>query len=99
MTETDHGGEQSLGRASTIMRLVAGGGSAGIRLLDLAVQSGIARPTVHRILKRLCSEGWLVQDRSSKRYCVGSLAFELGLAARAPSRRLDLIRPHLQALA
>src|SRR4051794_23942585 len=99
MLELDQQGEQSVGRAASLLRLVAAHGSSGARLLDLAAQSGIARPTVHRILKRLCAERLLSQDRGSKRYIMGSLVFELGLAVRTPLRRLDRMKPHLESLA
>lgn len=91
--------EQSIGRAAALMRLVVASGDGGARLLDLAAESGIARPTAHRILKRLCQERLLMQVPATKRYILGSLTFELGLAARTPLRRLDRMRPHLEALA
>jgi DNA-binding IclR family transcriptional regulator len=91
--------EQSVGRAATLLRLVAAHGVRGARLLDLAERSGIARPTVHRILRRLCDERLLAQDKANKRYVMGSLMFELGLAARTPVRRLERMRPALEALA
>lgn len=98
-TAVEQGPEQSVGRAATLLRLVASHGVAGARLLDLAEKSGIARPTVHRILKRLCDERLLTQDGTSKRYILGSLMFELGLAARTPVRRLERMRQPLEALA
>lgn len=93
------GPEQSVGRAAALLRLVAAHGSAGARLLDLATESGMTRPTVHRILRRLCEERLLAQDAASRRYIMGSLMFELGLAARTPIRHLNRMRPDLDALA
>lgn len=92
-------GAQSVERVAALLRLIAAQGSSGARLLDLAATSGLARPTVHRLLKQMCAERLLAQDALSKRYLPGSLLYELGLAAPTPVRRLDRMRPQLQALA
>ncbi len=92
-------GSQTLGRAIALLRLIAGHGSHGARLLDLASESKLSRPTVHRLLKRLCLERLAAQDPHSKRYVLGGLAFELGLVARSPLRRLSKHRLEIDALA
>lgn len=81
------GGAQSIRRTMLLLRLIAASGRDGCRLVDLAEQARLERPTVHRILKCLISEGMVAQIPSTRHYGLGQLAYELGLAA-AP--RLDL---------
>jgi len=80
-------GAQTVRRAALLLRLIAAGGRDGCRLIDLAEQAGLERPTTHRILKCLMDEGMVAQTPGTRRYHVGQLVFELGLAA-VP--RLDL---------
>ena len=91
-------GSQSVQRATTLLRLVATHGLEGVRLLDVANESGLTRPTAHRLLKQLCAEGLLTQG-GGRRYLLGPLLYELGLAAPSPIRRIDRMRPRLQSLA
>lgn len=74
-------------------------GHAGARLLDLTKESGMAHPTIHRIVKRLCVERVLAQEPTTKHYFLGSLLYELGLAAPSPVKRIDRLRPVLKRLA
>lgn len=55
-------------------------------------------PTAHRLLKSLTEEGMLVQDPKSRRYSLGSLVFELGLAAAHQFNLRDICQPVLTAL-
>lgn len=80
-------GAQTVRRAALLLRLIAAAGRDGCRLIDLAAQAGLERPTAHRILKCLTSEGMVTQSPATRRYHLGQLVFELGLAA-VP--RLDL---------
>jgi len=89
---------QSVERAAALLRVVAAHGPDGARLLDVASETGLARPTAHRLLKQLCAERLLTQGQD-RRYLLGSLLYELGLAAPSPIQRLDRMRPRLQALA
>lgn len=92
-------GVQTVGRAVMLLRLIASRGAAGARLLDIAVESGLQRPTVHRLLRQLRKDRLLTQDPLTKRYHLGVLLYELGLAAPTPIRRLDRMRPLLRTLA
>ena len=77
-------GTQGIRRVALLLRALAAHGRAGGRLLDLTTGTGLERPTVHRILKALAAEGLVAQDPASRRYRLGPLLYELGLAA-APS--------------
>jgi DNA-binding IclR family transcriptional regulator len=93
------GGVQSVARAVSLLRLIARHSASGARLLDLTEGSGLARPTVHRLLRCLCVENLVQRDPTTRRYRLGVLAFELGLAASEPSAIVARCRPILADLA
>jgi len=67
-------------------------------LLDIAQMTGIARPTVHRILQEIAGVGFLTQA-DDKHYRLGSELYVLGLQAPRPQWDLPAIRQILEALA
>jgi DNA-binding IclR family transcriptional regulator len=82
-----------LQRAFVLLRLLASGGRKGLSLSELSQLAGFAHATTHRLLRQLVLEGMALQNGSTRRYALGSMAFELGLAAyphdiRAHSRSL-----------
>jgi DNA-binding IclR family transcriptional regulator len=81
---------RSVERALHLVRLLATPGRRGIALTDLARLTGMSHSTVHRLLQRLISERLARQLEGSKRYALGSLAFELGVAATA---QFDIWQP------
>ena len=72
---------KSLERAIAILRELAVPNANGFALTELARQTAVPHPTVHRLLQQLCDEGLVVLKAKEKRYVLGPLAFELGLAA------------------
>lgn len=82
----------SIERATLLVRILATGGGRGLGLTDLARLAELPHPTVHRLLRRLLVLRMVRQLASTRRYALGPLAFELGLAAaqqfdiRAPCR-------------
>lgn len=85
-------------RSAVILRAVATAGASGARLLDIAHETGISRPTVHRILNELADVGFVSQTED-KHYRLGSELFLLGLRAPRPQWDLPEIRQVLEALA
>jgi DNA-binding IclR family transcriptional regulator len=75
-------GTQSLERATQLLRVLSERDRFGWGLLDLAARVGLSRSTTHRLLAGLAREG-LVQQRPDRRYVLGPLVFELGLAMTA----------------
>ena len=65
-------GAQTVRRAMSVLRLVAEGQDRGVRLTDVAAMSGLARPTVHRLLKVLMDEMAVEQDAGTRRYRIVS---------------------------
>jgi len=92
-------GTQSIERAAVVMRVIASRNRAGVRLVDVARHGRLERPTAHRILRCLIAEGLVMQDARTRRYFLGHLAFELGLAAASRFDLRDQCRPALARLA
>lgn len=85
-------------RALALLRLVATGQERGVRLSDLAVTSGLSRPTAHRLLKVLIDESAVEQDAESRRYRIGPEMLLLGLARSSGFPIRAVADPYLRAL-
>jgi DNA-binding IclR family transcriptional regulator len=92
-------GAQTISRAIRALKLIAQHAPMGMRLVDLAQEMQLERPTAHRILKALIIEGMLVQDSSTRRYTLGPLVFELGIASAHQFNLRDICAPALEYLA
>ena len=73
-------GTKAISRATLILRLIARNELQGLGLTQLAELTGIPHPTVRRVLKCLIDERLVLQDPTTRRYRLGPLNFELGLA-------------------
>lgn len=92
-------GAQSIQRAVRLLRAVAARGRAGARLLELAKHARLTGPTAHRILSSLVAENVLSRNPQTRRYLLGPLAFELGLAAAPQFNLRELAGPALRRVA
>lgn len=92
-------GAQSIHRATVLLRAIASRGQGGSRLVDLARIARLTRPTAHRILKCLMADSVVMQDPRSRRYFLGSLIFELGLAAAPQFNLRQICEPSLRRVA
>jgi DNA-binding IclR family transcriptional regulator len=92
-------GTQAIARAAAILRLIARKGLDGARLTYLTKAAGLSHPTIHRILKCLIEERFVVQDSVTRRYRLGPLNFELGLATPRESHFEQSFRTVLTELA
>jgi DNA-binding IclR family transcriptional regulator len=77
-TATPVEGAQSIARAMRVLRLVARTPQEGAGLLALTRDTGLNKPTVHRLLSALVAEGMLEQDPDTRRYFLGSECHVLG---------------------
>lgn len=91
-------GAQTIIRAVHALKLIAEHPD-GVRLTDLAEDLELAQPTAHRLLQTLMSEGMLVRDGHTRRYTLGPLVFELGLASTHQFNLRDICMPILESLA
>ncbi|MVW79619.1 IclR family transcriptional regulator [Bordetella sp. 02P26C-1] len=94
-------GTQAIHRCASLLRLITTHNRNGMRLVDLYRSTGLARPTTHRLLQALVAEGFVRQDERSRRYFLGSLTYEMGVAAAAPYTYdlRDTCQPHLRDVA
>lgn len=76
-TAPETGGTQAVARALSLLSLVGRGGSKGLGLAHLAAASGLARPTVRRLLLALAAQRMVEQDRQTRRYHLGPEAYFL----------------------
>ncbi len=80
---------RSLKRSVGLLRLLSTHGQVGWRLSDLAQSAKLDPATVHRLLNAMLDERLAARVAGTRRYTLGPLAFELGLAA---ARHYDLDR-------
>lgn len=74
-------GTQSLQRLLHLLRIVGLYSDAGVSVAELALHSGIARPTVHRMVGCLVAEGFVERNAATKRFQLGTEAVNLGVSA------------------
>ena len=91
--------EGPLARATGLLRLLAAAGRTGVALTALAQHSGLPVSTVHRLLQQLLAERLAMQLEGERRYALGPLAYELGLAAAQQFDVRELCRPAMERLA
>ena len=77
-------GAQAIRRAFAVLRILAAGGETGLPLAEVVQATGLARPTVHRIVHALIEEGIVERSEKTGRYAIGNQVPELALAR--PSR-------------
>lgn len=87
-----------MGRVAVLLRLV-GRKPEGTSLAGLVRESGLTRPTVHRLLTSLAAEGLLEHDSASGKWVLGPEIFLLGSVAAARFPMEDIARPSLRRLA
>jgi DNA-binding IclR family transcriptional regulator len=89
----------SLRRAMAIMRVLANAGGRGAGLTDIARQAQLPHPTAHRLLAQMVEEGMIRRIEGDRRYALGQLTFELGLAAAQHFEVSQVYRPIVSQLA
>jgi DNA-binding IclR family transcriptional regulator len=90
---------QVIRRASALLRALAAAEPDGASTSALAVATGLARPTVHRLLTTLADEGLADRDRRSGRWSIGPELYLLGALAAGRYDIVDTARPILRDLA
>jgi DNA-binding IclR family transcriptional regulator len=91
-------GAQVVSRIASLLRLVARH-PQGSALAEIVRDSGLTRPTVHRLLTSLAAEGLLDHDAMTNRWLLGPEIFVMGTVAAQRYPIEDLARPSLQRLA
>jgi DNA-binding IclR family transcriptional regulator len=91
-------GAQVVSRIAGLLRLV-GRSADGMPLSALVNESGLTRPTVHRLLSSLASEGLLDHDPGNGNWVLGPEIFLMGSVASARFPLEEVARPSLRRLA
>lgn len=91
-------GAQVVGRIAALLRIVSRK-PEGSPLMEVVKESGLTRPTVHRLLTSLAAEGLLDHDGATGNWVLGPEALLLGSVAAARFPVEDIARPSLRRLA
>lgn len=88
-----------VGRVGTLLRAVSAHEPTGATTSSLARATALARPTVHRLLASLLTEGLVDRDPATGRWQLGPELFLLGSAAGPRYDVTALAQPHVRRLA
>lgn len=91
-------GAQVVSRIAGLLRIV-GRKPEGTPLVELVRESGLTRPTVHRLLTSLAAEGLLDHEARTGNWVLGPEVLLLGSVASARFPLEDIARPSLRRLA
>ncbi|WP_435875280.1 IclR family transcriptional regulator [Pseudarthrobacter enclensis] len=91
-------GAQVVSRIAGLLRLV-GRSAEGMPLAGIVRESGLTRPTVHRLLSSMASEGLLDHDPATGNWVLGPEILLMGSVASARFPLEDIARPSLRRLA
>jgi len=97
MTKVSDAG--SLKRGVVLLKLLATAGPRGLALTELAAKAGMPHPSAHRVLGQLIDERLAEHSGETRRYKLGPLAFELGVAGSTMYDIRDLCEPAMRDLA
>jgi DNA-binding IclR family transcriptional regulator len=92
-------GSSVIGRVSVGLRLLSQHEPGGVTTSELARGTGLPRPTAHRFLAALQTEGFVDRDSGSGRWVLGPEMFLLGAATSVRYDATEEARPHLRRLA
>ena len=99
MPESPAGAPTLLKRPVAILRTLATAGARGMALTGIARATGLAASTTHRQLVQLIDERLVTRLEGTRRYAIGPLVYELGLAAAQQFDIRGLCHPILEQLA
>jgi DNA-binding IclR family transcriptional regulator len=92
-------GTQAVRRAATLLRLVSSGGANGVAVAALVRDTGLTRPTVHRLLSALRNEGLVDRDEATGCWLPGPELFLMGSVAAARYDVTSVARDIVRSLA
>lgn len=89
----------SLKRGVMLLKLLATAGPRGLPLTEIATRVDLPHPSVHRVLQQLSAERLVDRHEELRRWRLGPLAFELGVASSTMYDFRDLCDPAMDSLA
>ena len=84
---------------AAVLRAVSTAMPRGISTAEVARSTGLARPTVHRLLAALTAEGFCDHDNRAGLWMLGPEMYLMGTVAAERYDITDIARPHVAALA
>ncbi len=99
MNMAEIAGTQVVGRVALVLRTVSTAMPNGLSTTEVATRTGLARPTAHRLLSALASEGFLDHDPRSGRWLLGPELYIMGTVAAERYDITELARDSVRALA
>jgi len=92
------GVNQGIERVAAILRSLSKLHKSGARLTDVADETGLSKPTVHRLLAGLAKVGLIEQDSEKNLFYLSFEMFALGAAAANRYGLVDIARDHMARL-
>lgn len=92
-------GAQVVGRVAAILRVVSGNMPRGMGTTEVAITTGLTRPTTHRLLTSLAVEGFVDRDNRTGLWQLGPELYFMGVVAAERYDISDLARRSVRALA
>jgi DNA-binding IclR family transcriptional regulator len=92
-------GTQVIGRAAAVLRAVSAAMPRGLSTSAVAAATGLTRPTAHRLLASLATEGFVDHDALSGRWVPGPELYLLGAVAAERYDITTTARPVVRSLA
>lgn len=96
--ELDRSAVKSLRKALAVLDVVAAA-EHPLSVAEIALRAGIARPTAHRLVKTLVSDGHLAEDSRDARLSIGFAVLPLAASLLDRNRLRIEALPHLHTLA
>lgn len=88
----------SLKRGALLLKILAMAGARGLSLTQIAERAALPHPTAHRVLRQLVEERLAARNVELKRYRMGPLVYELGMAGSTLYDLRDLCDGPMHAL-
>jgi len=88
-----------IGRAGLVLRVLAGHEPHGATTSVVARETGLARPTAHRLLTSLQEQGFADRQKATGRWLLGPELYLLGAAAQPRYDITHLAQAHVRRLA
>jgi len=85
-------------RALGLLKILGAGDPQGMRLTDIAAESGLSQPSVHRAMRALMAEGFVEQIGTSRKYRLALDFFVLAARAGHADGLRTMARPALLRL-
>lgn len=92
-------GTQVVGRLAGVLRELSTRMPDGAGTSDIARAAGLARPTAHRLLSALATEGFVDRDQQTGHWLLGPEIYLMGAVAAERYDVTEIAREHVAALA